>query len=28
VFDTATGKGSWTISGEPGQASGALTVER
>jgi hypothetical protein len=28
VFDPATGKGSWTLSGIPGQASGTLTVER
>jgi hypothetical protein len=26
VFDTATGRGSWTISGMPGQASGTFTA--
>jgi hypothetical protein len=28
VFDTTTGKGTWTLSGDPGQASGTVTVER
>ena len=27
VFDTMTGAGSWTLAGEPGQASGTLVVE-
>ena len=27
VFDTTTGAGSWTLAGEPGQASGTLVVE-
>ena len=26
VFDPTTGKGTWTLSGIPGQASGTLTV--
>ena len=28
VFDTATGRGTWTLSGQPGQATGSLTAER
>lgn len=28
VLDSATGKGTWTLSGEPGQAVGTLTVEK
>jgi hypothetical protein len=28
VFDTATGRGNWTLSGRPGQATGSLTAER
>jgi hypothetical protein len=27
VFNTSTGAGTWTLSGEPGQASGTLAVE-
>ena len=27
VFNTTTGAGSWTLVGEPGQASGTLVVE-
>jgi hypothetical protein len=27
VFNPATGAGSWTLSGDPGQASGVLMVE-
>jgi hypothetical protein len=28
VFDTATGRGTWTLSGRPGQATGSLTAEQ
>jgi hypothetical protein len=28
VFDPATGKGTWTLSGEPGQATGSMTVTK
>lgn len=28
VFDTATGQGTWTLSGLPGQANGKLTATR
>jgi hypothetical protein len=28
VFDPVTGKGTWTLAGIPGQASGSVTVER
>jgi hypothetical protein len=28
VFDTATGLGSWTLSGRPGQAKGSITAQR
>jgi hypothetical protein len=28
VFDPATGKGTWSLSGIPGQASGTVTVQR
>jgi hypothetical protein len=27
VFHTADGSGTWTLSGEPGEASGTLVVE-
>lgn len=28
VFDSTTGRGTWTLSGPQGQAVGSLTVER
>jgi hypothetical protein len=28
VFNVSTGKGTWTLSGEAGQASGSLSVEQ
>jgi hypothetical protein len=28
VINSATGKGTWTLSGEPGQAVGTLAVEK
>jgi hypothetical protein len=28
VLDSATGKGTWTLSGEAGQATGTLTVKK
>jgi len=28
VFDTTTGRGTWTLSGQQGQAVGSVSVER